>query len=195
MNETIFSHDEAISLDEILSLIEEDHLQVARLCALFAGMNAVDIAAIFRNIGKNRLVRIFRLLPKSMAAGVFSYMEPEEQQIIVEALSENEVSDIINKLFIDDAVDVIEEMPADVVNRVLQNVHPEKRKLINQILQYPEDSAGSIMTTEYVELSAENMSTLPRIQRVPLTLSSGLRRPGHESGRYFHSKPAAAYPC
>ena len=156
MNETIFSHDETISLDEILSLIEEDHLQVARLCALFAGMNAVDIAAIFRNIGKNRLVRIFRLLPKSMAAGVFSYMEPEEQQIIVEALSENEVSDIINKLFIDDAVDVIEEMPADVVNRVLQNVHPEKRKLINQILQYPEDSAGSIMTTEYVELGAEN---------------------------------------
>jgi magnesium transporter len=156
MNETIFSHDEAVSFDEILSLIEEDHLQVARLCSLFAGMNSVDIAAIFRNIGKNKIVRIFRLLPKSMAADVFSYMEIEEQQIVVEALSDNEVSDIINKLFVDDAVDVIEEMPADVVNRVLQNVHPEKRKLINQILQYPEDSAGSIMTTEYVELGVEN---------------------------------------
>lgn len=156
MNETIFSHDEAVSLDEIFSLIEEDHLQVAKLCSLFAGMNVVDIAAIFRNIGKNKIMRIFRLLPKSMAAGVFSYMEPEEQQVIVEALSDNEVSDIINKLFVDDAVDVIEEMPADVVNRVLQNVHPEKRKQINQILQYPEDSAGSIMTTEYVELGAEN---------------------------------------
>jgi magnesium transporter len=142
--------------EEIFSLIEAEHIPVAKLYSLFAGMNAVDIAGVFEDLGKEKIVRIFRLLPKSMAAEVFAYIEPEEQQIIVEALTDNEVSDIINKLFVDDAVDVIEEMPADVVNRVLQKVNPEKRKLINQMLQYPEDSAGSIMTTEYVELKANN---------------------------------------
>jgi magnesium transporter len=143
--------DNVLSLD-ILSLIEEDHINVAKLYSLFRGMSPVDIAAVFEDIGKDKIVQIFRLLPKSMAADVFSYIEPEEQQIIVEALTDNEVRDIINKLFVDDAVDLIEEMPADVVNRVLQQVNPEKRNLINQMLQYPEDSAGSIMTTEYVEL-------------------------------------------
>jgi magnesium transporter len=140
--------------EQILSLIEENHIPVAKLYSLFAGMNAVDVAAIFEDIDKDKIVRIFRLLPKNMAADVFSYIEPEEQQIIVEALTDNEAGDLINKLFVDDAVDVIEEMPADVVNRVLQQLNPEKRKLINQLLQYPEDSAGSIMTTEYVELKA-----------------------------------------
>jgi magnesium transporter len=138
--------------ENILSLIEEDHIQVAKLYSQFANMNAVDIADLFENTGREKTIQIFRILPKSIAADVFSYMEPGEQQVIVEALTENEVSDIINKLFIDDAVDVLEEMPADVVNRILQKVNQEKRKLINQILQYPEDSAGSIMTTEYVEL-------------------------------------------
>jgi magnesium transporter len=136
----------------VLSIIEEDHIEVPRLYAALANMNAADIAGVFQNISRKKIAQIFRLLPKTMAADVFAYIEPEEQQIIVEALTEDEVSDIINKLFVDDAVDVIEEMPADVVNRVLQNVGAEKRKLINQILQYPDDSAGSIMTTEYVEL-------------------------------------------
>ncbi|MDR1507676.1 MAG: magnesium transporter [Treponema sp.] len=143
--------------EQILSLIEEEHIPVAHLYSLFAGMNVVDIAAIFEDIGKDKIVRIFRLLPKSMAADVFAYIEPEEQQIIVEALTDSEAGDLINRLFVDDAVDVVEEMPADVVNRVLQRVNPEKRKLINQLLQYPEDSAGSIMTTEYVELKAGDM--------------------------------------
>ncbi|MDR2471114.1 MAG: magnesium transporter [Treponema sp.] len=140
------------SLPDIRLLIDSDHIPVAELYARFASMNSVDIAALFGDIDREKTVRIFRILPKHMAAEVFAYIEPEEQQIIVEALTENEVSDIINKLFIDDAVDVLEEMPADVVNRVLQKVGTEKRKIINQILQYPEDSAGSIMTPEYVEL-------------------------------------------
>jgi magnesium transporter len=140
--------------NEILSLIDQDHIPVAKLYSIFAQMNPPDVAELFENIDREKIPRIFRLLPKSMAAEVFAYIEPEEQQIIVEALTETEAGDIINKLFVDDAVDVIEEMPADVVNRVLQKVNPEKRKLINQMLQYPEDSAGSIMTTEYVELRA-----------------------------------------
>jgi magnesium transporter len=142
--------------EQILDLINQDHIPVVKLYSLFAGMNAADIAEIFQNIGHKKAVQMFRLLPKGMAADVFACIEPEEQQIIVEALTDNEVSDIINKLFVDDAVDLIEEMPADVVNRVLQKVDAEKRKTINQILQYPEDSAGSIMTTEYVELRENN---------------------------------------
>jgi magnesium transporter len=118
-------------------------------------MNAVDIAEFFKDASKEKTLQIFRILPKNMAADVFSYIDSEEQQIIIEALSDNEVSDIMNKLFVDDAVDLIEEMPADVVNRLLLSTNPEKRKTINQLLQYPEDSAGSIMTTEYVELGEE----------------------------------------
>jgi magnesium transporter len=142
--------------EDILSLLEEDSITVPQLFSFFSEMKTVDIADVLKNISKDKVVRIFRLLPKNMAAEVFSYLDPDEQQIIVEALTDNEVSDIINKLFVDDAVDVIEEMPASVVTRVLQQVHPEKRKLINQMLQYPEDSAGSIMTTEYVELKAHH---------------------------------------
>ncbi|MDR1429367.1 MAG: magnesium transporter [Spirochaetaceae bacterium] len=137
---------------DILSIIEEEHIQISELYSALADMNVADIAGVFQNISRKKMGQVFRLLPKTVAADVFAYIEPEEQQIIVEALTESEVSDIINKLFVDDAVDVIEEMPADVVNRVLQNVGAEKRKLINQILQYPDDSAGSIMTIEYVEL-------------------------------------------
>jgi magnesium transporter len=138
--------------ENILAMINETPIQVAKLHSLFVQMNTVDIAEIFEDVSRAKVVQIFRLLPKNIAADVFSYIAPEEQQIIVESLTDNEVSDIMNKLFVDDAVDVLEEMPADVVTRVLQNVQDEKRKIINQILQYPDDSAGSIMTTEYVDL-------------------------------------------
>jgi magnesium transporter len=141
--------------DEILELLDEKPIKAIKLRFLFAGMNAVDIAELFDDASKERIMRIFRLLPKSIAAEVFSYIDSDEQQIIIEALSDSEVSDIMNKLFVDDAVDLIEEMPADVVNRLLLSTNPEKRKTINQLLQYPEDSAGSIMTTEYAELREE----------------------------------------
>jgi magnesium transporter len=141
--------------DEILELLNENPIRTAQLRSRFARMNVVDIAELFEDMSKEKVVQIFRILPKSIAAEVFTYIGSDEEQIIIEGLSDNEVGDIMNKLFVDDAVDVIEEMPANVVNRLLQNVNPEKRKLINQILQYPEDSAGSIMTTEYVELQED----------------------------------------
>jgi magnesium transporter len=115
-------------------------------------MNVVNIADLFKDEDKETDLRIFRLLPKGIATEVFSHIEPDEQQILIEALSDKEVRYIMNKLFMDDAVDLIEEMPANVVKRVLQNTNPEKRKSINEMLMYPDDSAGSIMTTEYVEL-------------------------------------------
>ncbi|MDR1507602.1 MAG: magnesium transporter [Treponema sp.] len=141
--------------DEILELLNTDPIPAARLCSLFTDTNAVDIAELFKDAGKEKSPQIFRLLPKNVAADVFSYIEPDEQHILIKALSDSEISDIMNGLFTDDAADLIEEMPADVVNRLLLGTNPQKRKIINQILQYPEDSAGSIMTTEYVELGED----------------------------------------
>jgi magnesium transporter len=143
--------------DEILELLNENPIRTGQLRSFFARMNAVDIAELFEDMSRDKVIQIFRILPKNIAAEVFTYINSDEEQIIIEGLSDNEVSDIMNKLFVDDAVDVIEEMPANVVNRLLQSINPEKRKSINQILQYPDDSAGSIMTTEYVELQEDDL--------------------------------------
>jgi magnesium transporter len=137
----------------VLELPGETPLKVAELRSLLSEMNVVNIADLFKGESPETDLRIFRLLPKTIATEVFSYLDPDEQQMLIEALSDKEVRYIMNRLFVDDAVDLIEEMPANVVKRVLQNTNPEKRKIINEMLLYPEDSAGSIMTTEYVELS------------------------------------------
>lgn len=141
---------------DIFKLIEEMPLNAVKLHDALAKMNTVDIADIFEELNKEKTIQVFRLLPKSIAADVFSYIVPEKQKIIVDALTDDEVGRIADELFVDDAVDLIEEMPANVVSRILQNVGDEKRKLINHILQYPEDSAGSIMTTEYVDLREDS---------------------------------------
>jgi magnesium transporter len=138
--------------DQILSIINEDAYDIAKLKALLSSMNTVDIAEIFEELDRKKIIELFRILPKSIASDVFAYVDSDQQRIIIEALADSEIGEIMNKLFVDDAVDFIEELPANVVNRVLKNVPPEKRNLINQILQYPDDSAGSIMTTEYVGL-------------------------------------------
>jgi magnesium transporter len=139
-------------MNEITDIIKETPINIKKLHALFSEMNPVDIAGVFEDIDKDSIGQVVRVLPKAIAAEVFAYVEPDEQQLIVENLTDKEISEIINKLFMDDTVDFIEEMPANVVKRVLQNVGVEKRKLINQILRYPEDSAGSVMTTEYINL-------------------------------------------
>jgi len=138
--------------EEIIQLINDGSIDIFKLKILLCDMNLVDIAEILEELGREKAIQLFRLLPKGIAADVFAYVETESQQIIIEALSDTEIGEIMNKLFVDDAVDFIEEMPANVVRRVLKNVQTEKRKLINQVLQYPDDSAGSIMTTEFVDL-------------------------------------------
>jgi len=138
--------------DEIIELIKEGSLDISKLKILLSDINTVDIAEIFEELDRDQVIKMFRILPKAIASDVFSYVGTEHQQAIVEALTDSEISEVINKLFVDDAVDFIEEMPADVVKRALQNVTSEKRKIINQILQYPDDSSGSIMTTEYIDL-------------------------------------------
>ncbi|MCL2099324.1 MAG: magnesium transporter, partial [Oscillospiraceae bacterium] len=136
----------------ILDTVNDNPLNVSRLHELFAQTNTVDIAELFDSITKEKVIQIFRLLPKSIAADVFSYIEPDNQQVIVEALTDSEVAKIMDELFVDDAVDFIEEMPANVVQRVLKTADADKRRFINQFLQYPEDSAGGIMTAEFVDL-------------------------------------------
>ncbi|MDR2952427.1 MAG: magnesium transporter [Treponema sp.] len=138
--------------DEILSIINADSIDIYNLKRQLSGMNTVDIAELFEGLDKEKIIQLFRILPKAIASDVFAYADSDQQQIIIEALTDTEIGEIMNKLFVDDAVDFLEEMPANVVKRALQNAQSEKRKIINQILQYPEDSAGSIMTTEYVDL-------------------------------------------
>ncbi|MCL2601636.1 MAG: magnesium transporter [Treponema sp.] len=138
--------------EEIVTLVESGSPDVATLKSALSDMNIADIAEIFDELNKEKTIQVFRILPKSIASDVFTYMESDRQQVIVEALTDTEIGEIMNTLFVDDAVDFIEEMPANVVRRVLKNVQGEKRKTINQILKYPEESAGSIMTIEYVAL-------------------------------------------
>ncbi|MDR0452981.1 MAG: magnesium transporter [Treponema sp.] len=138
--------------EQLLLLMDNGQIDMARLKALLPQMNTADIADVFEGLSREKIIQLYRMLSKSMAADVFSYIDADEQQIIIEALTDSEIGEIVNSLFADDAVDFIEEMPANVVKRVLQNVNPEKRTVINQLLRYPEDSAGSIMTTEYVDL-------------------------------------------
>ncbi len=118
-------------------------------------LNVVDIAAMLEELSKENMVKLFRMLKKEKAADVFAYLSSEMQQHLIEAMTDKELSFIIKESFLDDTVDLIEEMPANVVKKVLKNTDEKTRKLINQFLQYPEDSAGSLMTIEFVDLKKE----------------------------------------
>ncbi len=126
----------------------------SELQRLLISSNPVDVADLMDELTDQDLLVAFRILPKNLAADVFSWADLDTQQKIIESVSEAEVGRIVNELFVDDAVDFIEEMPAVVVKKILKNASPEMRKEINQLLSYPEDSAGTIMTTEFVDLRA-----------------------------------------
>ena len=115
-------------------------------------MNPSDIAAVFDGLEENQIPLLFRLLPKEQAADTFVEMEPEAQELLIRSFSDNELKEIVDELYVDDAADLVEEMPANVVKRILRQATPEMRNSINQILRYGENTAGSIMTTEYVSL-------------------------------------------
>ena len=116
-------------------------------------MNPADIAAVFAGVEEGKLPLLFRLLPKELAAESFVEMESDQQEALIRGISDSELRQVLDELYVDDAVDIVEEMPANVVQRILAQADPEMRKEINEILQYPENSAGSVMTTEYVKLS------------------------------------------
>ena len=128
-------------------------------------MNPSDIAAVFYGMDEDRIPVLFRLLPKETAAETFVEMEPDAQELLIRGFSDNELKEVIDELYVDDAAALVEEMPANVVKRILKQADPEMRNTINQILRYPENSAGSIMTTEYVSLRP-NMTVGESILRI-----------------------------
>ena len=141
---------ENFDLKELMELL--DTMQLRLLKEKLIEMNEVDIAAFIEELDSEKTVVVYRMLPKELASDVFACLPVEKQEHIINSITDYELSAIVNDLFVDDAVDMLEELPANVVKRVLKNSTPDTRKLINQFLKYPEGSAGSIMTTEYVDL-------------------------------------------
>jgi len=139
-----------IMLQTINELIENK--KYIQLRNELSEMNAADIAVLFENLSSEEIVKIFRILPKNMAAEIFAYFPIEEQQSIINCLTDREAASIIDNLYADDAADLLEEMPSSVVKKILSQTDPETRRDINHLLQYPDDSAGSIMTVEFVDL-------------------------------------------
>lgn len=137
--------------DTLNKLLEEK--KYSSIKDILVLMDPADLAAIFELIEEKNIPLVFRLLPKSKAADTFVEMENEYQELLIQSFSDSELKDILEEMYVNEAVDLVEEMPAIVVQRILKQVDAEKRKDINQILQYPENSAGSIMTTEFVSLS------------------------------------------
>ena len=136
--------------EKIFELIEQR--KFGGLNELLSEMNPADIAEILEEVSEKDLPVIFRILPKELAADTFVEMDSEMQQLLIEAFSDTELKEVMDELFMDDTVDIIDEMPATVAKRILKQAGAAKRKMINQLLAYPDDSAGSIMTTEYVDL-------------------------------------------
>ncbi len=128
-------------------------------------LNSADIPGILEEFDKEDVIRIFRLLSKEQAGEAFSYMESDMREKLLEDLTDRELKSVIDELFMDDTVDLIEEMPSNVVKRILKLVNKEDRNTINELLKYPEDSAGSIMTTEFIDLK-ENMTAEQALKRI-----------------------------
>ena len=136
--------------DELMALLDEKNMK--QLKQRMEEMNEFDVAAFLTEIGDKRMPMVFRLLSKETAAEVFANFEPPEQELIINSMTDSELAGIIEEMYVDDAVDMMEEMPANVVKRLMRTATPETRAIINQYLHYPEYSAGSIMTSEYVDL-------------------------------------------
>jgi len=160
---------ETYDLELLLELVAQK--QFRRLKELIAEMNEVDIAEFLGELDAEQQAVVFRLVPRQLAAEVFTYLEDsEDQEKLIGALSDKELRAILDELYLDDAVDIIEEMPANVVSRMLRNTNAATRSQINQLLNYPDDSAGSIMTTEFVYLhpNATVEESFARIRQVGL---------------------------
>ncbi|MCQ2519511.1 MAG: magnesium transporter [Lachnospiraceae bacterium] len=150
-------------MEEIRELLETK--QYTTLRQIITELNDADIASIMTDLTEEEMLKVFRILPKDLAADVFAYLEVEDQQVIISSLSDSDAANIINNMMADDATDLFEEMPANIVKRLLANVSPEARRDINHLLKYPEDSAGSIMTVEYVDLK-DNLTVTQALERV-----------------------------
>ncbi|APF26694.1 magnesium transporter [Clostridium sporogenes] len=154
-------------MEKILELINGKKYSEAREELL--KLNSVDIATLLEEVdNKKNMLVLFRLLPKDIEIDVFSYMSNDMQQYIIQSITHEEMTTIIDQLYFDDVIDLLEEMPANIVKKILLNTDDKKRKLINQFLKYEEDSAGSIMTIEFVDLKKE-MTVEQAIERIRKT--------------------------
>ncbi len=147
----------------LLAMLEEKKYSTLR--DILVTMNPNDVAGLFDGLEEKQIPLMFRLLPKELAAETFVEMEPDAQELLIRGFSDNELKEVLDELYVDDAADIVEEMPANVVKRILKHADPEMRSSINQILRYPENSAGSIMTMEYVSLRP-NMTVEEAILRI-----------------------------
>ena len=156
-----------VAVEDTLRLLLEKK-RYTSLKDILATMNGADIASVLNELEPEKIPLLFRLLPKELAAEAFVEMEPDQQELLIKGFSDSELREVINELYVDDAADLVEEMPANVVKRILAQADPQMRKEINEILRYPEDSAGSIMTTEVVSLQP-GMTVEQAIQRIRRT--------------------------
>lgn len=155
---------------ELIHVIKEllEQKKYATVRDILLEMHPADVAKMFEDMNKREISLLFRLMPKEQAAETFVELEADNQEALIKAFSDNELKEVLDELYLDDAVDLVEEMPANVVRRILQNTDEVTRKMINQILKYPKDSAGSIMTIEYVNLK-ENMTVADAFQTIRRT--------------------------
>ena len=152
--------------ETIKKLLEEKKFSTLR--DILTTMMPYDIAAVFEEMQDEKMPILFRLLPKELAAETFVEMDEETQEFLIHGFSDSELKEVVDELFVDDAVDLIEEMPANVVKRILRSADKDMRKQINELLKYPEDSAGSIMTTEFISLRPD-MTAEMAIKRIRRT--------------------------
>ena len=151
--------------EKIVSLYsDKKYLEIK---AILTEMNPVDVALLFDEFESDRQILLFRLLPKEEAAETFVELDNDSQEAIIRAFSDMEIREVLDELYLDDTVDIIEEMPATIVKRILKNTDAQTRASINTLLKYPEDSAGSIMTPEFVDLKKTNTveDAIKRIRR------------------------------
>lgn len=152
-----------MEVEEIKKLLEIKKYNVLK--EELKKVNSADIPALLEDLDKEEVIKLFRILPKEQAGEAFSYMDPYMKEKLIQDLTDAELKNILDELFMDDTVDLIEEMPSNVVKKILRAVNKQDRKVINELLQYPEDSAGSIMTTEFVDLK-ETMTVEQALQRI-----------------------------
>ena len=155
---------------ELVTIITEllEQKKYASLRDILTEMHPADVATMFDELEKRQISLLFRLLPKELAAETFVELDPDNQEALIKAFSDNELKEVLDEMYLDDAVDLVEEMPANVVRRILQNTDEETRKMINEVLKYPKDSAGSMMTIEYVQLK-ESMTVADSFQTIRRT--------------------------
>ena len=156
-----------VTLTETIKVLLDDK-KFSTLRDILITMKPYDIAAVFENLQDEKMPILFRILPKELAAETFVEMDDETQEFLIHGFSDSELKEVVDELFVDDAVDLIEEMPANVVKRILRQADKDMRKQINELLKYPEDSAGSIMTTEFIVLRPD-MTAEMAIKRIRRT--------------------------